>query len=80
MSLTRSLTRALSRSLTRSLNAGGVSGVSGPPVALSEATWEVSYSSTAATAAADNSSASGVPYGLSASVSGGVLTVTGVPT
>ena len=79
MSIIRSLTRTLSRPLTRSLN-GDSAGGGAPGVALSEGTWEVSYNSTAVTVAANDSSASGVPYGLSASVSGGVLTVTGVPT
>lgn len=54
---------------------------SGPaPVDLIDATWEVSYTGTAATIAADGATVTGVPAGLSGSVTGGVLTITGVPT
>jgi hypothetical protein len=51
-----------------------------PGVDLDPGTWEVAYSDTVATVAADDTEATGVPYGLTATVSGGVLTVSGTPT
>ncbi len=41
--------------------------------------WDVSYTGTVSTSAANGATATGVPYGLVATVAGGVLTVTGAP-
>ena len=41
--------------------------------------WVTSYSSATATTAANGAAVTGLPYGLTGVVSGGVLTVTGVP-
>jgi len=58
--------------------AGGGGG--GPvPETLASGRWAIAYSATAATLASDGATASGVPFGLVATVSGGVLTVSGEP-
>jgi hypothetical protein len=58
--------------------AGGGGG--GPvPETLASGRWVIAYSATAATLASDGATASGVPFGLVATVSGGVLTVSGEP-
>ena len=58
-----------------------VAGGGGGPVpeALASGRWVIAYSATAATLASDGATASGVPFGLVATVSGGVLTVSGEP-
>lgn len=53
---------------------GGVAGGS-----FSPATWEIAYNDTVTTSAANGATVSGLPFGLIGNVSGGVLTVEGVP-
>lgn len=62
--------------LSRRIGAGGT-----PPVnsTLSAGTWSFAYSDTATTSAVNGSAVSGLPYGLTGTVSGGVLTVEGTP-
>jgi hypothetical protein len=58
---------------------GGGGGPVPVPETLASGRWVIAYSATAATLASDGATASGVPVGLVATVSGGVLTVSGEP-
>jgi hypothetical protein len=59
--------------------AGGGGGPVPVPETLASGRWVIAYSATATTLASDGATASGVPFGLVATVSGGVLTVSGEP-
>lgn len=56
-----------------------VGGGVGSALSPATTTWEDAYSGTASTGEANGTPVTGLPYGLTGDVTGGVLTITGTP-